>query len=57
MYSATNSTKSSLQTVWVRDARTGNTYICPKSSIKDRRNVSSSELRECVDESDNPQNN
>ena len=57
MYSATKSTKASYQMVWVKDASTGNTYICPKSSLKDHRNVSSSELRECVDESDNPQNN
>lgn len=57
MYSASKSYKASLQMVWVKDAKTGNTYICPQSSVKDSRNVSSSELRECVDESDNPQNN
>lgn len=42
--------------VWVK-AEDGSTYICPKSDVRDPKNVSSRELRSCVDESQNPQNN
>lgn len=42
--------------VWVKD-RSGTTYICPKSELKDPKNVSQSELSQCMDESQNPQNN
>lgn len=42
--------------VWVK-ANDGSTYICPKRSVGDPQNVRSEELRSCVDESLNPQNN
>jgi len=48
--------KAAKPMVWVR-GNDGSTYICPKSAIKDPKNVSGSELGECLDESDNPQNN
>ena len=41
--------------VWVKD-NDGNTWICPKASLRDPKNVSEEELKECVDESMNPQN-
>ena len=42
--------------VWVKDDE-GNTYICPKAEVRDAKSVSKHELRRCVDESQNPQNN
>lgn len=49
--------KAAKPMVWIRDAE-GNTYICPKSSVNDPENISKSELlKECLDESQNPQNN
>jgi hypothetical protein len=41
--------------VWVRDEG-GNTWLCPKESLRDPKHVSEQELRECVEESSNPQN-
>lgn len=48
--------KAAKPMVWVR-GKDGSTYICPKGCIKDPKNVSSSELSQCMDESENPQNN
>ena len=42
--------------IWVKD-KEGNTYMCPKASVRDLEHVTERELRECVDESNNPQNN
>lgn len=42
--------------VWVK-ANDGSTYICPKSEVRDPKNVRSEELSQCMDESLNPQNN
>jgi hypothetical protein len=36
--------------IWVRDSN-GNTYLCPKGSLKDPKNFTEEELKECVDES------
>ena len=52
-----NTHKAAKPMVWVKDKETGNTYICPKEAVKDPKNASSSELKECLDESSNPQNN
>ncbi len=41
--------------VWVQ-TKDGNSWLCPKSSLKDPKNISEKELRECLDESENPQN-
>lgn len=51
-----NSWKAAKIMVWVKTSD-GNTWMCPKSSITDRRNVSAAELADCVNESNNPQNN
>lgn len=48
--------KAAKPMVWVKD-KSGNTYICPKSAVRDPKNISECELRECMDESENPQNN
>lgn len=47
--------KAAKPMVWV--ASSGSTYICPKNEIKDPKNVTEAELRQCLDESENPQNN
>ena len=41
--------------VWVKD-ESGNTWICSKNALKDPKHVSQEELKECVEESYNPQN-
>jgi len=51
-----NSWKPAKIMVWVK-TNDGDTWMCPKSSIRDRKNVSAAELADCVNESDNPQNN
>jgi len=51
-----NSWKPAKVMVWVK-TNDGDTWMCPKSSIRDRKNVSAAELADCVNESDNPQNN
>ena len=48
--------KAAKPMVWVR-GNDGSTYICPKQSVRDPGSVSELELRECLDESENPQNN
>ena len=48
--------KAAKPMVWVKD-KSGNTYICPKSALKNTKDVSEEELRQCLDESENPQNN
>ncbi len=51
-----NSWKAAKVMVWVKTSD-GDTWMCPKSSVKDRKTVSAAELADCVNESDNPQNN
>ncbi|MFH2000380.1 MAG: pyridoxamine 5'-phosphate oxidase family protein [Planctomycetota bacterium] len=51
-----NRHQASKPMVWVKD-NSGNTYICPKGSVKDPKHVKSSELKQCMNESENPQNN
>jgi hypothetical protein len=42
---------------WIK-SNSGNTWICPKGSIRNRDGASDSELKsKCVNESENPQNN
>lgn len=42
---------------WIKSETTGNSYLCPVGSIKDKKNATDRELKEvCVDESANPQN-
>ena len=48
--------KAAKPMVWVKD-KSGNTYICPISAVKNAKDVSDEELRYCVNESENPQNN
>lgn len=50
-----NFEKASLQTLWV-EAKDGQTYICRASDIKDKNNVTEEELKNCVVEGENPQN-
>lgn len=42
--------------IWVKDSK-GNTYLCQKENLKDPKDFTEEELRECLDESENPQNN
>ncbi len=51
-----NSWKAAKVMVWVKTSD-GDTWMCPKSSVKDRKTVSAAELADCVNESYNPQNN
>ena len=48
--------KAAKPMVWVK-ANDGTTYICPKSELKNPKDFSDDELKACVDESENPQNN
>jgi len=48
--------KAAKPMVWVR-GNDGTSYICPKDAVNDTRNVKNHELTDCVDESQNPQNN
>lgn len=48
--------KAAKPLVWVKDS-SGTTYLCPKSELRDPKNVSKEELALCMDESENPQNN
>lgn len=50
-----SSHKAAKPLVWVK-TNDGTTYICPKSELRDPKNVSKEELSQCVDESHNPQN-
>jgi hypothetical protein len=50
-----NSWKAAKVMVWVKTSD-GDTWMCPKSSVKDRKTVSAAELADCINESDNPQN-
>ncbi len=40
--------------VWVK-TKDGNTWLCPKSSLKDPKSISEEELKECVEDWQNPQ--
>ncbi len=45
-----NSWKAAKVMVWVKTSD-GDTWMCPKSSVKDRKTVSAAELADCVNES------
>ena len=51
-----NEWKAAKPMVWIK-TEDDDTWICPKDSITDRKNVSAAELADCVNESHNPQNN
>ena len=42
--------------MWVK-TDDGNTWLCPKAQLVDPKNMSEDELKSCLDESQNPQNN
>jgi len=46
--------KSRKQHVWVKD-RAGNEYICPVDVLRDPKNVSEEELKNCIDDASIPQ--
>ena len=49
--------KKNLGYEWIKSEDTGNSYLCPVGSIKDKKNATDEELKAvCVDESANPQN-
>jgi len=49
--------KQGLGYEWIKSEKTGNSYLCPVGSIKDKKNATDQELKDvCVDESANPQN-
>jgi hypothetical protein len=49
--------KKGLGYEWIKSEATGNSYLCPVGSIKDKENATDEELKAvCVDESTNPQN-
>ena len=42
---------------WIKSGKTGNSYLCPVGSIKDKKTATDEDLKKvCVDESNNPQN-
>ena len=56
MESRMNTYKRDLGFRWIK-AETGNTYLCPASSLSGDDNLSEQQLRAlCVDESQDPQN-
>jgi hypothetical protein len=42
------------QHVWVKD-KAGNEYICPVEALKDPKNATDEELKNCVDDGSVPQ--
>jgi len=47
--------KAGLNYQWIKSEESGRSYLCPAGSVK--KGASDEELRgQCVDESDNPQN-
>ena len=44
-----NEPKSRKNMVWVKD-KAGNEFVCDASSLKDPKNVSQDELKDCVDD-------
>jgi len=49
--------KAAKPMVWIKD-REGDTWICPKESVSEVGNISDDKLsKECLNESENPQNN
>ena len=45
--------KKRQQLVWVKD-KAGNEYICPIDALKDPKNASEEELKNCVDDATIP---
>jgi hypothetical protein len=45
--------KKRQQHVWVKD-KAGNEYICPIDALKDPKNASEEELKDCVDDATIP---
>lgn len=49
--------KKGLGYEWIKSEASGNSYLCPVGSIKDKKTATDQELKDvCVDESTNPQN-
>ena len=43
---------------WIKSQETGNSYLCPTGTFRNRQEVSDTALEQhCVNESNNPQNN
>jgi hypothetical protein len=40
--------------VWVKD-KAGNEFVCELESLKDPKNVSDEELKDCIDDAKSPQ--
>ncbi len=50
-----NTHKAASPMIWIRDTK-GETYVCPVGAVKDPKNPTEDELKLCVNESFNPQN-
>ena len=42
------------QFVWVKD-KAGNEFVCPLDALKDRKNATEEELKNCIDDATSPQ--
>lgn len=51
-----NTHKAAVPMIWLED-KSGETYICPVGAVKDKNNPTEEELKHCLVESFNPQNN
>ena len=49
-----SSPKGRTQFVWVKD-KAGNEFVCPIEELKDPKNVSQDELKNCIDDARTPQ--
>jgi len=49
-----NEPKGRTQFVWVKD-KAGNEFVCELGALKDPKNVSQDELKNCIDDAKTPQ--
>jgi hypothetical protein len=52
--SEVEASKGRTQFVWVKD-KAGNEFVCELGALKDPKNVSDEELKDCVDDATSPQ--
>lgn len=52
--SSVNAPKGRTQFVWVKD-KAGNEFVCEMGALKDPKNVSQEDLKNCVDDAKSPQ--
>ncbi|MGA7875859.1 MAG: hypothetical protein WCA08_09360 [Desulfoferrobacter sp.] len=52
--SEVNAPKGRTQFVWVKD-KAGNEFVCELGALKDPKNVSQEDLKNCVDDAKSPQ--